>query len=91
MNVELARMGVAPFCAQCGQGAIFMERPKAIDAPVPVRCGTCGWSGWSRVTIPQPELQHICLPGCGCPIALSADARSASHKSQTPGATTARE
>jgi predicted RNA-binding Zn-ribbon protein involved in translation (DUF1610 family) len=59
-KIELARMGVAPFCPKCGSGAIFM-RPQyqdrhGVDTLVPTKCSQCDWEGVSRRTVPQPRV-----------------------------------
>lgn len=56
--IELARMGVAPFCGRCGNPAMFMRRPESIDDLIPVECGSynCGWKGVSRYTVQQPQI-----------------------------------
>lgn len=59
--IELARMGVVPFCPKCGGAALFAGRPRdysGVDTLVPTQCASieCGWSGVSRRTVPQPKI-----------------------------------
>lgn len=58
--IDLAYMGVVPFCPKCGLHAMFVTIRAAVDGLVPVKCvnSSCNWEGVSRISVPQPK---VCL------------------------------